>query len=51
MNSLTFILPLRDVKDIYMEALEPKCVNFDYILYGVNSVRLGGHQFKLELVI
>ena len=30
---------------LWMEDFEPKWVNSDYILYGVNSLRLGGLKF------
>ena len=37
--------------ELQMEAFEPKGVNSDFILYGVNSLRLGGLQIESECII
>ena len=34
----------------YMEASKPKCVNSNYIWYGVNSLRLGGLHIKVHVL-
>ena len=37
----------RNLYFLYLKASEHKWVNSNYILYGVNSLRLGGHQLML----
>ena len=41
----------QDVQDIQIEISESKWVNFDYILYGVKSLRLGGLQISYGVII
>ena len=45
MKSLDWIIILNIS---YMVASEPKWVNSNYILYGVNSLRLGGHYIIFD---